>query len=185
MRYYQLPSEFDSHCVKCVQIRSFPWSIFSRIWTEYGEILGISPYSVRMRENTDQKKLHIWTLFTQCPTTYLVQWRKMTSSLPHNIQNFANSLSNVSNLQRWTLKENSNRFLCDHKETQIYLSYNCKSALNRKEWKHNSVLKTLTSNNFVTIASEGFRLYADIDGYDCPSCLFRSSRPQDPDADKY
>ena len=30
------------------------------------EILHISPYSVRMRENTDQKKLRIWTLFTQC-----------------------------------------------------------------------------------------------------------------------
>ena len=29
-------------------------------------ILRISPYSVRMRENTDQKKLRIWTLFTQC-----------------------------------------------------------------------------------------------------------------------
>ena len=26
----------------------------------------ISPYSYRMRENTDQKKLCIWTLFTQC-----------------------------------------------------------------------------------------------------------------------
>ena len=26
----------------------------------------ISPYSVWMRENTDQKKLLIWTLFTQC-----------------------------------------------------------------------------------------------------------------------
>ena len=25
-----------------------------RIWTEYGEILFISPYSVRMRENADQ-----------------------------------------------------------------------------------------------------------------------------------
>ena len=30
------------------------WSVFSRIRTEYGEILRISPYSVRMRENTDQ-----------------------------------------------------------------------------------------------------------------------------------
>ena len=29
----------------------------------------ISPYSVQMRENTDQKKLHIWSVFTQC--TYL------------------------------------------------------------------------------------------------------------------
>ena len=30
------------------------WSAFSRIWTEYGEIGSISPYSVRMRENADQ-----------------------------------------------------------------------------------------------------------------------------------
>ena len=33
----------------------FYWSAFSRIWTEYEEILRISPYSVRMRENTEQK----------------------------------------------------------------------------------------------------------------------------------
>ena len=32
----------------------------------YGEILRFSPYSVWMQENTDQKKCHIWTLFTQC-----------------------------------------------------------------------------------------------------------------------
>ena len=43
------------HCVKSVQIRNFFYSVFSRIWTEYGEVLRISPYSVRMRENTDQK----------------------------------------------------------------------------------------------------------------------------------
>ena len=30
------------------------WSIFSRIRTEYGEILRTSPYSVPIRENTDQ-----------------------------------------------------------------------------------------------------------------------------------
>ena len=53
------------HCLKCVQIRSFSRSVFSRIRTEYGEIRSISPYSVRMRGNTDQKKLRNWTLFTQ------------------------------------------------------------------------------------------------------------------------
>ena len=46
---------------KC-QIRSNFWSLFSLIRTEYGEILCISPYSVRMRESTDQKLLRIWTL---------------------------------------------------------------------------------------------------------------------------
>ena len=40
-------------------------AVFSRIQTEYGEILPICPYLVRMRENTDQNKLHGWALFTQ------------------------------------------------------------------------------------------------------------------------
>ena len=33
------------------------WSVFSGIWTEYGEILRISRYSVRMWENTEQNNL--------------------------------------------------------------------------------------------------------------------------------
>ena len=53
------------HYVKSIQTRSFFWSVFSRIWTEYGEILRNSQYSVQMRENIDQNKLSIWTLFTQ------------------------------------------------------------------------------------------------------------------------
>ena len=52
------------HCVKSVQKQSFLWSLFSRIWTEYGDLQSKYPYSVRKRENTDQKKLCIWTLFT-------------------------------------------------------------------------------------------------------------------------
>ena len=50
------------HWVKSVSIRSFCWSVFSQIWTVCGEIRSISSYSVRMRENADQKKLRIWTL---------------------------------------------------------------------------------------------------------------------------
>ena len=33
----------------------FFWSVYSSIWTEYGKILRISPYSVGMWENMDQK----------------------------------------------------------------------------------------------------------------------------------
>ena len=51
--------EIESRCVKCVQIRSFFWSVFSRIRAEYGGIRSISRYSVRMRENKDQRKLRI------------------------------------------------------------------------------------------------------------------------------
>ena len=63
---YQLTfiPEFD--CVKRVQIRSFFWSVFSCIRTEFGDLLRKSPYSVRIQENTDQKKLRIWKFFTQC-----------------------------------------------------------------------------------------------------------------------
>ena len=57
---------YQYHCVKSLQIRSFVWSVFSHIRTEYEERLRISPYSVRLRENTDQIKLRIWPLFTQC-----------------------------------------------------------------------------------------------------------------------
>ena len=63
----------NKHCVKSVQTRVFFWSVFSRIRTEYGEIRSISPHSIRMRENTDQKKLCIWTHFTQGNLTYLMR----------------------------------------------------------------------------------------------------------------
>ena len=47
----------ECHCVKRVQIRSSFWSVFPRIWTEYGEI----------RNKHGAVKLRIcWTLFTQC-----------------------------------------------------------------------------------------------------------------------
>ena len=61
------------HCVKSVQLRSFFWSVFSCIRTEYGEILRISPYSVRMWEDTDQKELCIWTLLMQWSSEKLYQ----------------------------------------------------------------------------------------------------------------
>ena len=54
------------HCVISVQIRSFFWSVFSVIRTGYRDLRSKSPYSVQIRENTDQKKLRIWALFTQC-----------------------------------------------------------------------------------------------------------------------
>ena len=38
---------------------------FSQIRTDYGDLLRKSPYLVQILENTDQKKLRTWTLFTQ------------------------------------------------------------------------------------------------------------------------
>ena len=72
----------SNHCVKSFQTRNFFWFVFSCIRTEYGDLQSflwsvfscirteyedlrrIFPYSVRIQENTDQKKLRIWTFFT-------------------------------------------------------------------------------------------------------------------------
>ena len=43
----------------------FFWFVFSYIWSKYGEVLRISPYSVQMLENTEKKKIRIYTLFPQ------------------------------------------------------------------------------------------------------------------------
>ena len=43
------------HCVTGVEIRSYFWSVFSSIRTEYGDLFCKSPYSVRIQENMDQK----------------------------------------------------------------------------------------------------------------------------------
>ena len=56
-------------CEKCPNTEVFLVCIF-RIWTEYVEIICISPYSARMQENTDQKSLRILTPFTQWDIHY-------------------------------------------------------------------------------------------------------------------
>ena len=54
----------NCHCVKSVQLRSYFWSIFPCIRTEYRDLLRKSPCLILIQENTDQKKRRIWTLFT-------------------------------------------------------------------------------------------------------------------------
>ena len=48
----------------------FPWSVFSRIWPEYGDLLCKSPYLVQIRENTDQKTPNMDTFYA-VRVTYL------------------------------------------------------------------------------------------------------------------
>ena len=59
-----------SHCVKIVQIRIFFWSVFSCFRTEYRDLRSNSTYSIRIQKNTDDKKLRIWTIFTQCQPSH-------------------------------------------------------------------------------------------------------------------
>ena len=63
--YYLFRKIQTKHCLKSVQKRSFFWSVFSRIWAEYGDLRSKSLYSVRIRENRTIKNFRIWTIFTQ------------------------------------------------------------------------------------------------------------------------
>ena len=58
----------NTHGVKCLY-SGFFWSVLSRIRTEYGEIIFTSPYSDRMRENTDQKTFE-YEHFSSSDTTW-------------------------------------------------------------------------------------------------------------------
>ena len=60
--------------MKIVQIRSFFCSVFSCVRGLNTEIY----YSVRIKENTDQKKIRIWTLFTQWSLKVVNYFRKKT-----------------------------------------------------------------------------------------------------------
>ena len=56
----------------------------------------ISPYSVRIRENTDQKKLCIWKLFTQC-----MNKPHPTSDFQQRIKRLVVSLFQISKLGKF------------------------------------------------------------------------------------
>ena len=58
--------------MKSVQIQSFFWSVFSRIRTEYGEILRISRMQPECEKIRTRKKLRIRSLFMQCHFQNLV-----------------------------------------------------------------------------------------------------------------
>ena len=81
----------------------FFWSVFSCIRTVYGEIQSISPYSVRMQENTDQKKLRIWTLFTQC------MYERVKAIFEEKLKKF--TVSRNSEISLFSLKLLAQKFL--------------------------------------------------------------------------
>ena len=88
---------------------------------------GISPYSVRMRENTNQKKLHIWTLFTQsidkirCSQDFFnkfLYWIKFFPMGIVNIHDFTHT--SLRNGQRFHWNKSSNLKGNQHILDEIY-----------------------------------------------------------------
>ena len=129
----------------------------------------------------------IRSLVKQFPANSLISLQNATCKLPDNIIKFSRryliySLSNGTNLQKWKQKDSSNCLLCNKKETQHHLFNNCEGALNGYEWCHNSFVKTIM-NNLITFTSEDFKTYADINGFESTNALFKSSRPNEPNAE--
>ena len=75
----------QTYCVKRVQTRSYLWSVFSRIWTEYGDLWSKSPYLAKIRENMDQEKLRIWALYMQWLFFTKIFKKALLMSLPNVI----------------------------------------------------------------------------------------------------
>ena len=104
-------------------------------------------------------------------------WQMLVKRLPVNIHNFCRrylvmSLANNSNLKRWKISSSGACLLCGKLQSRLYVFNNCTGALDRYTWRHNSVIKTLC-NHLSEKVTHGFRLYADIEGYDNPATLFR------------
>ena len=78
----------------------FPYSDWIR--TRKNSIFGKSPYSVGIRENTDQKKLRIWTLF--------MPWFTDITNL-HSFSNKHLLFSGVYRNSRWGLSSNINEVI--------------------------------------------------------------------------
>ena len=69
---------------KCPNTELFLVRIFL-LRTEYGDLLRKSPYLVRIylvriQENTEQKQLRIWVLFTQCKEVISINFIRMRYS---------------------------------------------------------------------------------------------------------
>ena len=75
---------FLYHCLKIVQKRSYFWSVFSGICTEYRDLLCKYPYSVRIQEIADHKSFPILDIFhTVCKLHVSILLYAMAASLVH------------------------------------------------------------------------------------------------------
>ena len=106
----------------------------------------------------------------------------MTKVLPVSIFNFCRrylvlSLPTKANLSIWNQIKANVCSLCNEKaETLHHTVANCNTAANqgRYTWRHDSILYTI-ANHLNQVGNA--MIYADIAGFQNPSSLFRSIRP--------
>ena len=83
----------QTHCMKIAQIRSFFWSVFSCIRTDYGDLLRKSSYSVRIQENMVLKKiLYLVTFQAVRQNPSIIRFKRTNTLKPEMVP-----LSSISN----------------------------------------------------------------------------------------
>ena len=113
----------------------------------------------------------------------ITNWKKVTDKLQANIFRFCRlhlvlSLANNSNLHRWKISNNGLCSLCNKLQTQFHVFNNCKQALDRYTWRHDSILFTITEYLKPKLANS-FCIYVDSLhlGFPSPKGLFSGKIP--------
>ena len=163
----------SQHCVKSVQIRIF-FLVYIFLYLDWIlRFTSKSPYSVRIQENTHQKKLRIWTLFTQWELSANLQYRNdkpvtnMTSWLWNIVTNVNDTaLAKVivrrdalqERLRMWhcflILKQNESKYLVREREIECHYRKRSKArkGASRKgkrwRWSNTSGVQEGTDKSF-------------------------------------
>ena len=143
----------DQHCVKCVQIRSFFWSVFSRIWTKYREILRFQSECGKIRT---RKKLRIWTLVTQCKfcrlQLFYIKSLKIISSFFSTLILFfflPNYFLLWCSTQPWLSKESQYSNCHAKRHFDVFLSTHPPTTSEKvKRWTHN-IYKPFSDQGYI------------------------------------
>ena len=101
-------------------------------------------------------------------------WLSVRHKMPANIYNFVNrylnnSLSTLKNMLLWGTSNSMSCLDCGNSQTLLHVMSGCEKHLHqgRHTWRHNSVLKALTS--FLLLPRGIGEPYVDLDGFRSPS----------------
>ena len=118
------------------------------------------------------------------PSQRIYSWQQLFTRLPDSIFNFCKkyiilALPTKSNWKIWNqCAHNLCRLFNEKSETLHHIVSNCATAAkeNRYTRRHSAVIYTIMAH-LSALTSNGYSLYADIEGYSNPASLFNAIRP--------
>ena len=113
---------------KCLNMEFFSGSYFPAFGLN---IWSISLYSVRMREYTDQRKLRIWTLFTQCWVLMSVLFSPTSFRLTEKNILLTTSFQDWLKIGNYHLTKKQICFSCTHRPVKYLRLYTAWSAYSK------------------------------------------------------